>query len=179
MRLSLTIAIFLLSSSVAQAGDEKLWPTALKSLGDCVTARISAPRNPMQDKVDENFCRENNAGDAQKIQACIGNAGSMMEVDFFTDRCGEREGVFYISLNGTEYTLNRIGEPEGPFSYAGKFASENLVVEIKSGKLLSREFMSSEEGDPRDIKSEAYEVILNITKAGRTEKMQGVFWRGL
>jgi hypothetical protein len=172
------ILLMLLSSSAAWAEDEKLWPTMLKSLGDCVTPRISAARNPMQDGLDREYCEKNNEGDVAKIKTCIENSASNTQVDFFTDRCAETEGVFYISLNGRDYTLRRVGENLSGTAYAGKYIGAGMTVEVVPGKLLSREFTPPEEGEPREIISEEYAVTVKITRSGRTDKIDGVFWQG-
>lgn len=178
MRIVFTIIATMLSFSAAQAADDRLWPTSLQSLGDCVTPRISAPHNRMQDKVDHKYCTENNAGDAQKIKTCLENSATRADVEFFTDRCGETEGVYYISLNGTEYTLRRVSKADGAVPYAGKFAGESLEVDVIPGKLLKREFTPPEEGNPREIMSEEYAVTVNVSKGRQRGKIQGVFWQG-
>lgn len=176
-----TIFSFLILAFVPVPGladDGKLWPTMLESLGDCVTPRISAPSNAAQEKASKASCERHNAGDQEKIAACIENS-RMETVDFFTDRCAEKDGVYYISLDGTDYTLNRVApSEESPVMYAGKFSGEGVEVEIKSGKLLSREMTPPEEGDPAEVMSEEYAVDVTVSKDGQTRKIEGVFWQG-
>lgn len=178
MRIVFAIIATMLSFSAAQAADDRLWPTSLQSLGDCVTPRISAPHNPMQDKVNHKYCTENNVGDAQKIKTCLENSATRADVEFFTDRCGEAEGVYYISLNGTDYTLQRVSKADGAVPYAGKFKGEGLEIDVIPGKLLKRELASPEEGDPQEISSEEYAVTVKVTKAAHSEIIEGVFWQG-
>lgn len=148
MRL-LIAAICLLLPGMAFAG-EKLSPTMLQSVGDCVTPRISAQSGKTQE-----------------------------EVDFFTDRCGETEGVAYISLNGRDYTLRRVTPPAaGPVPYEGGYEGEGLTVEVKAGKLLKREFTPEEEGDPAEVMSEEYAVTVIVSKDGASQSITGTYWQG-
>ena len=162
-------------SPYAYAQSEKLQPTMLFSLGDCVTPRISAPYNPAQEKANQHSCETHNQNAPDKIKTCIENS-RMETVDFFTDRCEETEGVAYISLNGVDYTLKRLTPPVPV--YAGKYQGEGITVEVKAGKLLTREMSPPEEGDPADIISEEYEALVLVTKDNRTTEIQGVYWQG-
>lgn len=145
----LIVAICLLLPGIAFAG-EKLSPTMLQSMGDCVTPRISA----QPDKTQE-------------------------QVDFFADRCGEIEGIAYISLDGRDYTLRRISPPAiGPVPYEGRYEGEGLIVEIKAGKLLKREFMPEEEGNPSEVMSEEYAVTVIVTKEDKSRSLSGIYWHG-
>ena len=175
MRIKLIIICLLLSSSAAYAGDETLWPTMLRSLGDCVTPRISAPYNQAQEKANEIYCRTHNQNDPEKIKTCLENS-RMETVDFFTDRCGETDGVYYISLNGIDYTLKRLTPPAN--LYAGKYQGDGISVVVKPGKLLSQEMTHTEEDSPAEIISEEYEARVLVTKGAHTTEIKGVFWQG-
>lgn len=177
MNLKILLPVLFLACPAA-AAEARFSPTMLHSLGDCVTPRISAPAGAAQDRANQEYCTENNQGEPEKIKICLSNS-KMETVDFFTDRCGENEGVFYISLNGNEYTLHRAGAaPASPVPYAGHFEGEGVSIKVEAGELLTQEMTHAEEGMPSEIISEEYAVTVTVTKDGHTEKIRGVFWQG-
>ena len=173
----LIFSIFLIMLSSPAGAAEKLWPTDLQSHGDCLADRITAPRNEAQDRADHIYCTENNQGFPDKIQICLDNALATPEVVFFSDICRED---FYISLNGIEYTLQRVTTaPKSPISFAGTYKGDGLFVTITAGKLLSKSDENPDESEPGDgfIFGE-FEAFVTITRDGKTQTIPGIFSHG-
>ncbi len=168
--LLMLLALGAITSPSWAGEDDKLWPTDLTSLGDCVTARITATKNDKQNSLDNTYCVHGNRGDLEKTKVCIDNSLAVPDVTFFTDRCGSEEGAYFISLNGTEHTLRRIKNiPSSPVPFAGTYKGDNIVVTIESSKLLDT---SDEDG----LTEEEFDVIVSVTQKGHTEKINGIFW---
>lgn len=172
--MSRTTVALLFALGIAPAlGAERLFPTDIQSLGDCVTPRITAPTNPLQARIDKAYCTENNAGDDENLQRCLDNTAARSEVTFFHDSCGSDTGPFVMSLGGIEYTLRKRESARGRVPVAGAYEGDGLQVTIAAGRLLRRSELSIEEGG-----DEEHEVFVTVRKDGSSHRIRGVFRHG-
>lgn len=169
--------ICLIVGEPALAG-ERLWPTRLIT-GDCVSARIYAPRNEFQERLDNDYCVDGNHGSSEKIIACLKNSRTHSAISFFTDRCGNEELPFFISLNGVEYELHLIEKKHSsPVCFSGRYAGQGLEVQIESDRLLRKTYDRASPTAKRELVGEECRVLVTVKKDSHIEKIPGVFWHG-
>jgi hypothetical protein len=101
-------------------------------------------------------------------------------VDFFTDRCGLDEGIYYIGLNGKEYVLHRTDNNEGKPPYlTGTFSDGHFNVEIVAARLLKMEYEEGSEKTQYDVENAEYEVYVTIKKDNYIVKIvKAILWYG-
>src|SRR3954454_24383432 len=103
-----TLMLGLLFMQAAFA-ERQLWLSPVNT-GDCVAARISAPRTKFIDEFDKKYCSANT--DEAAVKRCIENGAMIRDINFFTDRCSEKE--YFIGVNGKEFRLKRVSKERKP-----------------------------------------------------------------
>lgn len=157
---------------------EKLWPTALTT-GDCVAAVIYTPRSQFQERLDDEQCIAKNSPVSAKINTCKRNAQERPNVPFFTDRCGNEDLPFFISLNGVIHQLHLIEKnSSSPVYFSGKYTGEGLEITIEAGPLLRKIYEETSSTEKGELVAEEYRVFVIVTKGSVTQKIPGIFWSG-
>lgn len=153
-------------------------PTDINT-GDCVAAYLAAPKGDTAHRIDLQYCTENNA-DAAARDTCLRNLRAVPEVRFFTDRCGESQGSFFLGIDGSEHSLLRVGPgPEDGMPFAGRFAGNGVQMSIRTGALLLRELdEDAPPGETPDVLREQYAVEVTIERAGERTEIDAVYHGG-
>jgi len=109
----------------------------------------------------------------------MNNAKSYKTIAFFTDRCGNDELPFYISINGVEHELRLLRKRKhSPIYFAGTYAGDGLKVEVQPGRLLRRYYDQATPTAKKEVVGEEYRVLVIVKKGTVVEKIPGVFWYG-
>jgi hypothetical protein len=170
MKKDSVILIVLACFALQAMADDDLWPTNIYT-GDCVSARISAKLSPREVKIDRLHCLEVNSDKADKIERCT-DRYSHGTVEFFTDRCGSNDDPYYIGLNGQTHVLRRIaGNADKPPYLTGKFLGDDMVVEVKSLRLLKKTYDPQSSHAEEDVDNAEYQVKVLIRRKGRIAKI--------
>jgi hypothetical protein len=171
----LLLGLNMAASSVAIA-QKRLWPTHVNS-GDCLAARIYAPKSQFTRNLERQTCTQRNADNPLSIKQCIEVTGSTEQISFFTDRCSGDE--YFISLNSKEHRLKRTsGNAQKSPYFAGTFEGDGLKVVVKSLRLISKTYEKGSKRTEADVEDAAYKVSVTVKHGRRVEEINGVLSYG-
>jgi len=168
------IMLGLLFIQAASAG-RQLWLSPV-NIGDCVAARITAPRTRSVDQFYKKYCSEANTN-AAAARKCIENTAQINEIYFFTDRCSGED--YYIGINGKELRLKRVTKKPGkPHSFVGSFAGEGLTVQISQARLIEKTYIPGEPRTEDNVLDVVYKVLVTVTKGNAKKTFNGILLDG-
>ena len=140
-----------------------LVPTQVNT-GDCVADRIVIPHALERQPFDQQYCRRWNPGDAAAAAVCLRNS-ALSDTAFFTDRCGDGS-EFYLAVDGVEHVLRRVGPPWSGVNLSGRFAGNELELEILPLRKLERGDPAPEQADPEQAESGSGTVRVTLARGG-------------
>src|SRR3954465_11487685 len=158
----------------AAFAERQLWLSPVNT-GDCVAARISATRTRFVDEFDKKYCSEANS-DKAAVGRCIENSAMNKEINFFTDRCSEKE--YFIGVNGKEFRLKRVSKKRQPHYFVGSFAGQGLSVQISHARLIGKTYLPGEPRNESNVLDGAYKVLVTVRKGKIEKTFNGVLLYG-
>jgi hypothetical protein len=159
----------------ATFAERQLWLSPVNT-GDCVAARISAPRTRFVEEFDKKYCSEANTNEAA-ARKCIENSALIKDINFFTDRCSEKD--YFTGINGKEYRLQRVSKSLGkPHYFVGSFAGEGLSVQISHARLISKTYLPGEPRNESNVLDGVYKVLVTVTKGNIKKTFNGALLYG-
>ena len=165
---TIIVAVFSFFSINVFSQTNEIFLTALNKQGDCVSSRIYILKSDFEKRLDIKKCENQNKGNQNLINICIGNLANNSETDAIISYCGD--GIEYIGIDGKTLILKRIGKNPSEYSqFIGDYTTRNYKVQIKKIKEIAVEYFENEPKIKENIMSYSCEVLITITK-GKTSK---------
>ena len=133
-----------------------LVPTQVNT-GDCVADRITIDYLAERAPFDAAYCRAANPDDDAAYRVCLGNS-ALNDTPFFTDRCGDGS-EYFLSLDGAEHRLQRVGPRWAGVNLSGRFAGDGIELEVLPLQKLGTD---QPDDDPEVAESGAWTVRVTI-----------------
>lgn len=135
-----------------------LVPTKVNT-GDCVADRVSIDYSLERVSFDEVYCRAGNPDDLTAYRVCLRNS-ALNDTAFFTDRCGDGS-EYFLSVDGSERRLQRVGPAWAGVNLSGRFAGDGLALEVLPLQELGNDLPKD---DPEMADSGAWRVRVTIRR---------------
>ncbi|MBN8482587.1 MAG: hypothetical protein J0L88_13465 [Xanthomonadales bacterium] len=160
--------------AAARDAEEALQPTELRTLGDCLAARLIAPNNVRQRGIDRAACAQAHRDDDAARDVCLRNLAVRRGVAFFSDRCGVEDGVFALSLDGVEYRMTRQAPAlEGDDAMVGAFGGDGVELVVTPGRPVPAPAATDDDGFIADR-----DVVVDVRKGGQHRRIRAVLQQG-
>lgn len=170
------VAVLALLLGSSGGGGAQLWLSPVSS-GDCVAPRLYAERSKFVKEWEKQDCRLKSS-DEQIAAKCVEGArlNEAAELVFFTDRCHQEE--FFIGINGREYRLRKVSPNRKPHYFIGTFIGEDLRVEIKEPRLLTKTYLPGEPQTEDYVLDADYAVRVVVTRGRLQKAFKATLWYG-